>query len=220
MSMCRHCGVEILDDATACPLCHGGLELGGEFATGYPDIVAKWRKVEFLRRILLFLSIVAAALCIFIDWHLGDGLFFSILATGGIICGLIVLFVLTDPAAGYRKRSTFIFAAAVVYVLVIDIATGFHGWSVNYVLPGGLFFINFGLILLMIVNRRNWQSYMVYQIAGILIGIVPIIMIYAGIVTVPIFSELAFGSSVLLFLGTLIFGGREARTELSRRFHI
>ena len=40
------------------------------------------------------------------------------------------------------------------------------------------------------------------------------------IVTHPGLSELAFGISVFLFLGTLIIGDRRARLELKRRFHV
>ena len=72
----------------------------------------------------------------------------------------------------------------------------------------------------MIVNRRNWQSYMMWQIFMILCSIVPVILIFTGIVTGRLFALIAFAFSLFLFLGTLIIGDRRARVELKRRFHV
>ncbi|MBR1633651.1 MAG: zinc ribbon domain-containing protein [Lachnospiraceae bacterium] len=220
MSKCHHCGVEIKDATETCPLCQGVLEIGGEAEWNYPDIFGQRKKLGICRRIVLFLALVAAVLCLYIDFHMKDKMHWSFIAAGGILLGTMVFYLMTDPVAGYRKRSIFTLFGSFAYILFIDIVTGFAGWSVNYVLPGAIFLINIALIGLMIYNRRNWQSYMVYQIGGIAIGAVPIALIYAGIVTVPVLSELAFGSSVFLFVGTLLVGGRAARLELQRRFYI
>lgn len=209
-----------MDATETCPLCQGVLELGGETVQAYPDIFGQRKKLVIFRRVVLFLVLVGVALCLYIDYHTRDAMHWSFIAAGGILLGAMVFFVMTDPAAGYRKRMILTLFGSFAYILFIDIVTGFAGWSVNYVLPGAIFLINIALILLMLINRRNWQSYMVYQIGGILIGAVPVVLIFAGIVTVPVLSELAFGSSVFLFVGTLLFGGRVARLELQRRFYI
>ena len=73
---------------------------------------------------------------------------------------------------------------------------------------------------LMCVNRRNWQSYIMWQIFMILCSFVPIILYLTGIIYVPYLALAALGTSVFLFLGTLIIGDRRARVELKRRFHI
>ena len=98
--------------------------------------------------------------------------------------------------------------------------TGFYGWSVDYILPGALILVDVVLIVLMIVNHRNWHSYMVFQLLTIVIGLIPVGLVEAGVVRHPLFSECAFIACVLVFLGTLILGGTQARLELQRRFHI
>ena len=104
--------------------------------------------------------------------------------------------------------------------MVIDASFGFYRWSVNYVLPGTLFLINLILIILVFANRRGWSGYMIYQILMIFIGLIPFGLIKLNIVTAPVLSQIAFLSSVILFLGTLIIGGRTAVNELKRRFHL
>ena len=90
----------------------------------------------------------------------------------------------------------------------------------NYVLPSGILLIDAGIVLMMIINRKNWQSYMMLELFTVLCGGVMLILYLFEIVTSPMMSSLAFNVSVILFLGTVIIGGRRARVELKRRFHI
>ena len=136
----------------------------------------------------------------------------------------------------YTRKMTmiskiYLFCALLVEVLLIYInvvtesqiawsaITGL-GWSVNYALPSAIILVDVGIIICMIVNRRNWQSYMMWQIFMILCSIVPVILIFTGIVTAQLFALIAFAFSLFLFLGTLIIGDRRARVELKRRFHV
>ena len=91
---------------------------------------------------------------------------------------------------------------------------------VCHALPSAIILVDVGIIICMIVNRRNWQSYMMWQIFMILCSIVPVILIFTGIVTAQLFALIAFAFSLFLFLGTLIIGDRRARVELKRRFHV
>ncbi|MBR1629163.1 MAG: zinc ribbon domain-containing protein [Lachnospiraceae bacterium] len=220
MSRCHHCQIEIIDRTETCPLCQGVLEIGGETDRFYPDIPGQQKRFLLIRRIFTFVSLVAISLCLFIDYHTEQRMNWSFIASGGIFLALTLFWILTNPNTGYRSRIIFSFCLVFAYLLLIDIITGFSGWSVNFVLPGAIFLINLVLLFLMIYNRRSWQSYMILQIGCIWVGAIPIALIYAGIVRYPVLSELAFGSSVFLFIGTLIFGGQAAKMELQRRFYI
>ena len=76
------------------------------------------------------------------------------------------------------------------------------------------------IVILMFVNRRNWQSYIMMELFMIFLSAVPLLLIWLDIVTETFISGAAFAVSVLLFLGTLIIGDRRARSELKRRFHV
>ena len=121
---------------------------------------------------------------------------------------------------GYRAKITVLTLMAILIVIAIDFLVGYRGWSVNYALPSAIILVDVGIIICMIVNRRNWQSYMMWQIFMILCSIVPVILIFTGIVTAQLFALIAFAFSLFLFLGTLIIGDRRARVELKRRFHV
>ena len=109
---------------------------------------------------------------------------------------------------------------ALALLVATEFVVGYNGWSVNYVLPSGILLMDAGILLFMVINRKNWQSYMMLEIFMVLCSSVMLLLYLFGIVTNPLMSSVAFNVSVILFLGTVIIGGRRARVELKRRFHI
>ena len=133
---------------------------------------------------------------------------------------LFMIWLMTKPEYGYMKRIFSAIIVGVVLVVAIDVLLGFQRWSLNYVLPGGLILFDIALVILRLINRRNWQGYMAQQLMVICMGMFPVIFILNGWITAPIVSVAAIALSIILFVFTLIMGGREARMELHRRFHI
>lgn len=222
MSYCTHCHVEIKDPTETCPLCRHVLkaeehEDSGEYT--FPDAMGKKRKLYTWVRVLAFLAVAVSAVSIFINYTSGSYLSWSLIVVGSLLYALWIL-SLSVREAGYIHQIFVMVIGAVALVCLIDFVTGYHRWSVNYVLPGSMLLVDLTFIILMIVNRRNWQGYMLYQILMILIAIIPIVLIKTGVVTKPLVSEIAVLSAILVFLGTLILGGGVARTELKRRFHV
>ena len=122
--------------------------------------------------------------------------------------------------SGYKSKIIILTLIAVLMVIAIDFVSGYRGWSVNYALPSGIILTDTGIIILMITNRRNWQSYLMWQILMILFSLVPMGLYLAELATQPYFAFFPLVFSASLFLGTVIIGDRRARLELKRRFHI
>ena len=93
------------------------------------------------------------------------------------------------------------------------------GLSLLYVYLG-ILLVDAVIIVLMLVNIKGWQSYLVWQIFMIICSMVPVLLYLLGIVTRPELTFIAMGCSFFLFLGTFIIGDRRARVELKRRFHV
>ncbi len=220
MSKCRQCNIEVLDETQRCPLCGTVLEPTVEVENMYPDIRLKSRKLVFISRLYLFASIVIEILLVNICM-LSD-----VQSLVYIICGLVLLFgyIVIRYAilgtSGYIAKTVVLTIIAVIMLVAIDFSVGYNGWSVNYAFPSVILLIDVGTLVLMAVNRKNWQSYLMLQIFMVLCSIVAIILNVVHIVTDPIVSIVALNVSVILLLGTVIIGGRRARVELKRRFHI
>ena len=199
-----------MDDTDRCPLCKNVLDSTGEPGVNtYPNAIGVNRKFRLLENLLLFLSIVAGCLMLAIN-HMLDA---------DVAWSLVVCLILIYANAVLRMAISLVILA-VLMLLGIDYLTGYKGWSLDYVLPLGVLLIDLALLILTLVNRRNWQSYMMAQILAILLSLIPVGLRLGGIIKFPYLVWIAFGTSVFLFLGTLIIGDRRARTELKRRFHV
>lgn len=220
MSRCKQCNVEILDETERCPLCHSVLEKTVEVENMYPNVRTMTRRLALLSRIYLFVAILVEALLIYLNVLSDSEMFWSAIPGLAMLYGYLVLRYAILGKSGYKGKIIVLTLIAILMVVAIDFVVGYRGWSVNYALPSAILLVDTGILILMCINRRNWQSYMMWQIFMILCSVVPLVLYAVGIVTAPILALLAFAFSAALFLGTLIIGDRRARTELRRRFHV
>ena len=217
MSRCKQCNVEILDETERCPLCHSVLEKTVEVENMYPNVRTMTRRLALLSRIYLFVAILVEALLIYLNVLSDSEMFWSAIPGLAMLYGYLVLRYAILGKSGYKGKIIVLTLIAILMVVAIDFVVG---WSVNYALPSAILLVDAGILILMCINRRNWQSYMMWQIFMILCSVVPLVLYAVGIVTAPLLALLAFAFSTALFLGTLIIGDRRARTELRRRFHV
>ncbi|MCI8265024.1 MAG: zinc ribbon domain-containing protein [Lachnospiraceae bacterium] len=220
MSRCRQCNIEVLDETQRCPLCGTVLEPTVEVENMYPDIRLKSRKLVFISRLYLFVSIAIEMLLVNICMLSEVQSLVYIISGLVLLFGYIVIRYAILGTSGYIAKTVVLTSIAVIMLVAIDFSVGYNGWSVNYAFPSGILLIDAGTLILMAVNRKNWQSYLMLQIFMVLCSIVAIILNLVHIVTDPIVSIVALDVSVILLLGTVIIGGRRARVELKRRFHI
>ena len=221
MAECKKCGVRITDDTDRCPFCRCVLEDDGTKGENvYPDVENKVKVWRHIRRIVLFLSI-CAMVGMFIALYMGADIF-----NWTIVVGLILLYVnvtiymtITDRI-GYMFKTLFLTLAVVFILIGIDYFTGYNRWSYDYILPTALMFLDFSCVLLMLINRRNWQSYISLQLFNIFWSVVLMVMLQLDIIRQPVMVLIPVAASLVIFTGTVILGGRRATDELKRRFFI
>lgn len=185
--------MEISDETERCPLCGSVLEYTGEVENIYPDVRVHTRKMTMISKIYLFCALLVEVLLIYINVVTESQIAWSAITGLGFFYGYMLIRFAILGKTGYRAKITVLTLMAILIVIAIDFLVGY---------------------------RRNWQSYMMWQIFMILCSIVPVILIFTGIVTAQLFALIAFAFSLFLFLGTLIIGDRRARVELKRRFHV
>lgn len=223
MKQCKKCNVKILDNTAICPLCKNVLEETGLptfTATGYPDVKAAVEKLNFVVRLYSFLAIVTEVVLIIINYLTYDGVWWSAISGISILYFYITLKYSIQKRSSYRAVIWMQTIGAVLLVVAVDNIVGYQGWSVNYALPGAILLLDVTIVVLMIVNIANWQSYILMQILTVLVSFACLLMWHFGIITSPLLTIIAAGISVGLFLATLILGDRKAKAELRRRFHV
>lgn len=223
MNKCLHCGVDILDQTDVCPLCQCVIESEDENMAKerYPDIRLKARKLDLVYRIVLFLAIVIGALSMIANYFDDTEIWWSAVVAGGLAYLVLIMFLLIENEhAGYRSKVLIGVACTAAYLVLIDYVFGFKHWSLDYGLPLTLLVVDVLIVLVMFVNIRNWQSYLSFQIFMIICSGVCVLLSLFGIIRHPLMSYVALGLSVIMFLAAFIIGGRRARNELKRRFHV
>lgn len=222
MAKCKNCSIEILDETDSCPLCRSILQQTEDVENMYPDVRLMMRKFTLTARIYLFVALVLEVFLFVVNLITFDEsqIWWSVITGLILLYGFVVLRYAIIGKSGYKGKVILLSLIAVLSAIAIDIVTGYRGWSVDYVLPAGILFMDVVIIGCMIYNKRNWQSYMMWQILTILFSLIPIGLYIKGLEHNEYLAFLPMAASASLFLGTLIIGDRRARTELKRRFHL
>ena len=186
----------------------------------YPDIRVKSRKLVFFSRLYLFLAVVTEIILVNVCMISEVQSLVYIIGGLTLLFGYIVIRYARLGTSGYVAKTVVLTIIAVIMLVAVDFSVGYNGWSVNYVFPSGILLIDVGIVVSMLINHNNWQSYLMVQIFMVLCSVVAIILSLVQVITDSMLSVVALNGSVILLLGTVIIGGRRARVELKRRFHI
>lgn len=221
MSRFKKCNVIILDNTDKCPLCHHVLEQDGNKKENmYPDARVAGRKYRKLENIFLFVSVVIWILLFAVDYFTNPEFLWSFTVALAIIYANVLLRLTILGKSTYLTKIVWTILIALVFLIEADILTGYHGWGVNFAFPTAVIALDIGILILMLVNKRNWQSYIIVQVGALLLSGVMLVLMWIGVITSPYYAIVAQIFSLLIFLGTMIIGDKRARTELWRRFHI
>ena len=228
MKKCEKCGVWVLDDTKTCPLCNRVLiEVGEEAedkaekkAPCYPAVDFDAGKFDLISRgFLLLLILVAVGLGV-VNYLTYNGIVWSAAALVLIAYLGVTVFYSVMHRANLAAKILVQMAGFQVLTVVCDWVLGYNGWSVNYMVPGSILCANLAIVLLMIVNTMNWQSYFMYQISITIFALIPLVLCLLGVIAKPTFSLVSTGISVLILVITIVLGDKKVKNELIRRFHL
>ena len=219
MAKCNNCNIEILDETEYCPLCRSVLAHSDTMENMYPDVRFRMRRLTLVSNIYLFLAICLEGVLIYINFITKPQIWWCVISGVALLYFYLVLRYAILGKSGYRSKIITLTILAVLSAIAMDIISGFHGWSVDYVLPAGIVIVDVVILCLMYFNRRNWQSYIIDQLTALVACGVMLILMLFNVITFPYYAIGVQLFTVLLFAGTMIIGDRKARQELIRRFH-
>lgn len=249
MSECKRCQISVLDNAVMCPLCHGVLldeknenknhnvennadaELSGEslpgwqnnhasFSIMYPNIEPEMRKMQKIIRIVIFLAIVAESVCVLINYLTFQGVRWSLVTGVGLVYACFTLIYSVQKNKSHQRKMVGQLIIGVFMVIAIELSLGYTGWSFKFVIPCAIVSMDLVFGILMIVNKRNWQNYMMAQFWMIVFSgliLIPSVLLSSEF---PIYAMIAFVVSVFSLASSYVFGDKKAENELRRRFHM
>lgn len=105
--------------------------------------------------------------------------------------------------------------------IIWDAFTGWHKWSVNYVLPAVCVIIEISMLIISKLQSHSAREYMIYYVMASVYSIfVPFILLLTKVITVTAPAVVCAGLSFLFLLALIIFRGREFREEMQKKFHV
>lgn len=241
MSKCIRCKIDILDDAMMCPLCRGVLQkeqdvkpagsVSDEPGSGkknryhslsvsYPDIYPAIRKMQFVKKLSVFVAVLAECILLLINYLTYNGVKWSLVTGVGLAYACFTLLYSFKQNKSVQRKLLVQLVLAFAAFVLIDATIGYKGWSITLAIPTAVMVVELTVIVLMIVNNKNWQNYILTSIALFLISIVMVVLALFDIIDFNLLSIIAAAATGLLVLGTLVFGDKRAENELRRRFHV
>lgn len=186
----------------------------------YPEVrydPAKWKKlVNVFYLTLLALGAVLAV----VNYTVAPGIWWSGIAIACMAYSALTVRYSITRHANLGSKIMIQTLGAQALLVIIDNLLGYNGWSVNYAVPSTILFADFAIVFLIIVNRLNWQSYLMYQITMTIFSFIPIVLWALGWITKPLMAIITVILTVLALTLVILMGDRSVKRELIRRFHL
>lgn len=215
--------MNIIDDAVMCPLCRGVLDKNSgsdNKENVYPDIYPVLKKMQFVRKLVLFSSVLIECVLILINYLTYNGIKWSLVTGVGLTYACFTLIYSFRQNKSIQKKLLVQLVIAFFAFVGVDATIGYKGWSITFAIPVAVMFVEIALIVLMIVNHKNWQNYLFAAVMLCLISVIVLLLSLMGVTEFNLLSIIAVAATGLLVLGTIVFGDKKAENELKRRFHI
>jgi hypothetical protein len=235
MASCIRCKLTINDDSMMCPLCNGVLVRDEEEyleaeknergiyisrSITYPSVAPALRRTQLLIKIAIFAAVLAEVVSVIINYYTYNGVWWS------LIVGLVLAygcFILVYSFSTHRSLQKIIHVQSLVAILLMvamDFILGHRGWAIRYAIPITLMAISTCVVVLMIINVENWQSYIITEIVVTGVGAILLILQIVGVITSTILLLISVLISGTILSGTILFGSRIVSDEIKRRFMV
>lgn len=221
MRYCGNCKVNVLDHTHICPLCQSPLlKETSPFSPTFPMIPTLYQEHHIFFRILMMVSVIVGLSSVVVNFFLSQHGMWSLIVIAAIICIWVSLITALRTRHNITRDLFYESLLLSVFVILWDLATGWRGWSLGFVIPITFSaFIIASHILSLVLKMKN-EDYLFYMVITAFFGIIPIILFCCGLLITPYPSLLCVLISIVSFTILLFFKGKAIKGELERRLHL
>jgi hypothetical protein len=221
MLNCPVCKVNVAGNKARCPLCGGALSGTADPETEvFPVLSGPRLSVRFYLNALGLFLIAANIICLLINIATFQTAWWSLLVMAGSGCAWVTAAV----AVAHRRDLTQSVAWQLTLLsglsLIWDWRYGFHGWSIDFVLPCAAAAAVITIVLLILLLRLPLRACSSPLIYCALVGLVPGLLVILGKVKTPLPSLICAGLSIVVLCALILFFWNTVKSELHRRFHL
>lgn len=219
MSYCKKCNVTVRGNTESCPLCQANL-LGDTTKPLYPRIVEEKNKLSLFMRLLALATGVICIVSVLINAVATPQYRWSYF----VIFGTFSFWLSFSYAVKKRRKlaKNIIMQAVLASVVCVawDVYTGFHGWSLDYVIPCATGAAIIAISLLARILKLPASDYIYCLLWDIVFGLIPLILWLTGRLTILLPSAICIGLSLFTIISIALFQRKEIKLEIQKRFHM
>ena len=221
MQVCNKCNIRIRGRKECCPLCQGKLsETEGEDNHAFPVLEKrKISSITFLKVCTFIFLVVAIVFGTINIMTKGEYPFIGPIILGAFVAWIDII------ATMYLRNNiikviTFEVLVAIVVDIYVDIRTGFHGWSVNWMIPMTLIGLAITTIVTASIMKLRLDEYILYIVFDFVMALLQIICIKNGMNTLPWPAAASIMFYLILIAALVIFRFRDLKNASEKMFNI
>ena len=167
-----------------------------------------------------FLCLAVAVICGMINYLMLETLNWFWFAAAGCACAWLVVNVAYFKRRNILKNLTWQLLIITILCVLWDHFTGWKGWSIDFVFPFGTLTVLGSIPVIAGVSHLETEEYLYYLLQAAMIGCIPAILIWIGIVHYTLPSVLCTGISFLTLAGMFIFQKKDTLREFRKKLRM
>ena len=221
MKFCNKCKLSVVGQRKYCPLCQRELQdLDANNNEIFPEIPTIFHQYNLFFRILILASVIVSIISILINIMIPSKIWWSFFVVGGIGCFWLSMAIAISKRRNIPKNILYQVVDISALAVVWDLCTGWRAWSIDYVVPITYTIAMLSMAIIAKVTNLQVKDYIIYLVIDSLFGIIPLILIFTGLLNEWFPSLVCAAASVISLTALLLFQGDDMRTELRRRLHL
>ena len=167
-----------------------------------------------------FLCIVLAVVCNLIDYLVDGHMGWAWFVTAGAFCTWLMVSVAYVKRRNLLKNEMWQLLLISVIAILWDRFTGWKCWSVDFVIPFGILAVQFSVPVIAKINRLEREEYLFYLVQAGIAGLIPMILVWIGIVQFAVPSVICAGISFLTLAALFIFCKKDTMREFHKKLRM
>ena len=219
MQRCNRCKMDIQGYKKSCPLCGGALTGEGE-EPAYPTIKRKIMTRALVVRVSAFVTIAFIVIMMLLNSATNGKIEWIPLAViSSLVCFAdicLTVYFRSNPI----KTVTWQMIVGMILSVLVDYYTGWHGWSVIWVLPCVFVVMLITTLSIGFGLRMSLRDFVLYLLLETLLSLIQIPLIKTGINRFPMPAMWGEAAVILFFVGIVLFRWRDFKSASDRYFNI
>lgn len=219
MKHCNKCNVDVRGEFERCPLCQHILA-GEATSREFPRIPSVYEKYKQIIKLIILITASVAVISAAVNALMPQSGRWSLFVIFGVVCFWITSYICLKKRQVIAQNIAAEAVLISILCVIWDKVTGWHGWSVDYVIPIIFSWSMLGLFVVTKILKIKMPDYVFSFVICIFFGLAPFILCVTGVTRLMIPSVICIALSAISFITLVLYDGRELLETLSKKFHI